>query len=110
MGAGNAPALVDETCDLGMAASFIVTGKTFDNGMICAAEQAVVVVDAVHDEMLQLLQKRGVHFLDEVRDSACCSMEAPWLATHVGARHCLSSLIADHWQRCRGAGRRACHF
>lgn len=63
VGAGNAPALVDETADLDMACASIVLSKTFDNGMICATEQAVVVVDAVYDQFLHKLQSRGVHVL-----------------------------------------------
>lgn len=63
VGAGNAPALVDETADLDMACSSVVMSKTFDNGMICAAEQAIVVVDAVYDEFKAKLERRGVYIL-----------------------------------------------
>jgi len=63
VGSGNAPILVDETADLDMAVGSIVLGKTFDNGMICAAEQSVVVVDSVYDRFKKLLQARGVHFV-----------------------------------------------
>lgn len=61
VGAGNAPALVDETCDLREAVSGIILSKTFDNGMICATENSVVVVDEVYDEFKRLLQERGVY-------------------------------------------------
>jgi acetaldehyde dehydrogenase/alcohol dehydrogenase len=47
VGSGNAPVLVDDTANLNQACGSIVLGKTFDNGMICAAEQSVVVVEAV---------------------------------------------------------------
>jgi acetaldehyde dehydrogenase/alcohol dehydrogenase len=63
VGSGNAPILVDETANLKQAVGSIVLGKTFDNGMICASEQSVVVVDAVYDELKTLLEFRGVHFL-----------------------------------------------
>jgi acetaldehyde dehydrogenase/alcohol dehydrogenase len=63
-GAGNAPVLVDELADLKTACSFIVLGKTFDNGMTCAAEQSIVVVGRVYDEFKSLLQERGVYFLN----------------------------------------------
>jgi acetaldehyde dehydrogenase/alcohol dehydrogenase len=63
VGSGNAPILVDETADLKQACGSIVLGKTFDNGMICASEQSIVVVDAVYDELKTLLQERGVCFL-----------------------------------------------
>lgn len=73
VGAGNAPSIVDETADVDRAAGFIVTGKTFDNGVICASEQAVVAVDAVYDDLYAALARRGVHFLD---DSAKAQLEA----------------------------------
>lgn len=63
VGSGNAPILVDETADLKQACGSIVLGKTFDNGMICAAEQSIVVVDSVYDELKTMLEERGVHFL-----------------------------------------------
>jgi acetaldehyde dehydrogenase/alcohol dehydrogenase len=63
VGSGNAPVLVDELADLKMACGSIVLGKTFDNGVICAAEQSAVVVDAVYDEFRKLLEARGVLFV-----------------------------------------------
>ena len=63
VGSGNAPILVDETSDVLQACGSIILGKTFDNGVICAAEQSVVAVDAVYDELKELMQGRGVHFL-----------------------------------------------
>jgi len=63
VGSGNAPVLVDETADLSLACGSIVTGKTFDNGMICAAEQSVVVVQEVYDELKQKFIDRGVYFV-----------------------------------------------
>ena len=63
VGSGNAPVLVDETADLKQACGSIVLGKTFDNGMICAAEQSVVLVDEIYDEFKEMLKGRGVYFL-----------------------------------------------
>jgi len=63
VGSGNAPVLVDETSDVLQACGSIILGKTFDNGVICAAEQSVVAVDAVYDELKELMKGRGVHFL-----------------------------------------------
>jgi acetaldehyde dehydrogenase/alcohol dehydrogenase len=63
VGSGNAPVLVDETAKLQEACGSLVLGKSFDNGMICAAEQSVVVVDQVYDEFKMLLEDRGVYFL-----------------------------------------------
>ena len=65
VGAGNAPALVDESADLDMAVSSIFMSKTFDIGMICAAEQAVVVVDEVYDHFRELMVQRGAYFLND---------------------------------------------
>lgn len=64
VGAGNAPVLVDETANLPLACGSIIMGKTFDNGMICAAEQSAVVVKDVYQEFKKLLEDRGVHFLE----------------------------------------------
>lgn len=63
VGAGNTPALIDETAHIKMAVSSIILSKTFDNGMICASEQSVVVVDSVYDSVRQEFIDRGAHFL-----------------------------------------------
>ena len=55
--------LVDETADIRQAVGSIVLGKTFDNGMICAAEQCVVCVEEVYMEFKRLLEQRGCVFL-----------------------------------------------
>ncbi len=76
VGAGNAPVLVDETADLPLACGSLVMGKTFDNGMICAAEQSVVVVKDVYAEFKSLLEARGVYFLrDADRDKLAAYMQ-----------------------------------
>ena len=54
VGAGNTPAIIDETADLTMAVSSIIHSKTFDNGMICASEQSVVVLADIYDVVLVL--------------------------------------------------------
>ena len=63
VGAGNTPAVIDETADLQMAVSSILMSKTFDNGMICASEQSVVVVDEVYDAVKAEFLKRGAYIL-----------------------------------------------
>ena len=63
VGAGNTPALIDETAHIKMAVSSIILSKTFDNGMICASEQSVIVVDNVYDEVRKEFQDRGAYFL-----------------------------------------------
>lgn len=64
VGAGNTPAVIDETADIQMAVSSILLSKTFDNGMICASEQSTVVMDDVYDAVKQEFAKRGAYFMD----------------------------------------------
>ena len=64
VGAGNTPAVIDETADIQMAVSSILLSKTFDNGMICASEQSAVVMDDVYDAVKQEFTKRGAYFLN----------------------------------------------
>lgn len=64
VGAGNTPALIDSSAHLKMAVSSIILSKTFDNGMICASEQSVIVVDDVYDEVRQEFIDRGAYFLN----------------------------------------------
>ena len=65
VGAGNVPAIIDDTADILMAVSSIVHSKTFDNGMICASEQSVIVLDKVYDAVRTEFAARGCYFLDE---------------------------------------------
>ncbi|MEG3435565.1 bifunctional acetaldehyde-CoA/alcohol dehydrogenase [Pannus brasiliensis CCIBt3594] len=64
VGAGNTPALIDETAHIKMAVSSIILSKTFDNGMICASEQSVIVVDSIYEEVRQEFIDRGAYLLD----------------------------------------------
>lgn len=61
VGAGNTPAVIDETADIQMAVSYILMSKTFDNGMICASEQSIVAVDDVYDAVKKELVYRGAY-------------------------------------------------
>ncbi len=63
VGPGNVPAFVERTADLRKAAENIITGKTFDNGTICASEQAIVAEDCIADELIQHLKENGAYFL-----------------------------------------------
>jgi len=65
VGAGNTPAIIDETADLTLAVSSIIHSKTFDNGMICASEQSVIAEDSVYDDVRALLVKMGCHLLNK---------------------------------------------
>ena len=63
VGAGNTPAVIDKTADIRAAASAILHSKTFDNGVICASEQAVVVAKEIYGEFRVELEKQGAYFL-----------------------------------------------
>ncbi|MGO8766342.1 MAG: bifunctional acetaldehyde-CoA/alcohol dehydrogenase [Limisphaerales bacterium] len=63
VGAGNTPAIVDETADVRMAVSSILMSKTFDNGVICASEQSVIVVRAMYEAVKQEFLTRGAVIL-----------------------------------------------
>ncbi len=63
VGAGNTPAIIDETACIKTAVNSILLSKTFDHGVICASEQSVVVVDAVYKEVKEEFKKRGATLL-----------------------------------------------
>ena len=63
VGAGNTPAIIDETAHIKMAVNSILLSKTFDNGVICASEQSLVVLDQVYDEVKNELSDRGAYIL-----------------------------------------------
>ncbi len=63
VGPGNTPAIMDETCDIQMAVSSVLMSKTFDNGMICASEQAVVVDASIYDAVKKEFVRRGAYML-----------------------------------------------
>ena len=64
VGAGNTPVIMDESCDIQMAVSSVLQSKTFDNGMICASEQSVTVLDAIYDQVKAEFIKRGAYILN----------------------------------------------
>lgn len=70
VGAGNTPAVIDASADIPMAVSSILLSKTFDNGMICASEQAVVVVDAIYEQVKAEFGHRGAYILDPEQTEA----------------------------------------
>ena len=65
VGAGNTQVIIDDTADIKMAVSSIIHSKTFDNGMICASEQSVVVVKDIYDAVKEEFITRGAYFLNE---------------------------------------------
>ena len=64
VGAGNTPAIIDDTADVLLAVNSIIHSKTFDNGMICASEQSVIVLDGVYDAVKAEFSRRGCYFLN----------------------------------------------
>lgn len=64
VGAGNTPAIIDDTADIVLAVNSIIHSKTFDNGMICASEQSVIVHKNVYDAVKTEFAERGCYFLN----------------------------------------------
>lgn len=64
VGAGNTPAVIDSSADITLAVNSIIHSKTFDNGMICASEQSVIVLDKVYKMVKKEFAERGCYFLD----------------------------------------------
>ncbi len=65
VGAGNTPAIIDDTADILLAVNSIIHSKTFDNGMICASEQSVIVIDKIYNKVKKEFADRGCYFLNE---------------------------------------------
>ncbi len=65
VGAGNPPAIIDDTADVTLAVNSIIHSKTFDNGMICASEQSVIVLDKVYAQAKKEFAARGCYFLNK---------------------------------------------
>ena len=64
VGAGNTPAIIDDSANVVLAVNSIIHSKTFDNGMICASEQSVIVLESVYDTVKTEFANRGCYFLD----------------------------------------------
>ena len=64
VGPGNTPAVIDDSADILLAVSSVIHSKTFDNGMICASEQSVVVLDSIYDRVKAEFIKRGCYVLN----------------------------------------------
>ena len=68
VGAGNTPVIIDDTADVKLAVNSIIHSKTFDNGMICASEQSVTIIENIYKEVKEEFALRGCYFLkkDEI--------------------------------------------
>ncbi|MBE6776930.1 MAG: bifunctional acetaldehyde-CoA/alcohol dehydrogenase [Ruminococcaceae bacterium] len=64
VGAGNTPAIIDESADILLAVNSIIHSKTFDNGMICASEQSVIVLESIYNAVKEEFATRGCYFLN----------------------------------------------
>ena len=85
VGPGNAAAVIDETADIKMAVSSILMSKTFDNGMICASEQSVVVVDKVYEEVKKEFIYRGAYLINEAEEKKM--IDLPFIDPKRGTAH-----------------------
>lgn len=65
VGAGNTPAIIDDSADILLAVNSIIHSKTFDNGMICASEQSVIVMEKIYDTVKNEFTERGCYFLTD---------------------------------------------
>jgi acetaldehyde dehydrogenase/alcohol dehydrogenase len=65
VGAGNVPAVIDESADILCAVNSIIHSKVFDNGMICASEQSVIVLEGIYEQVREEFAARGCYFLKE---------------------------------------------
>ena len=65
VGAGNTPVIIDETAHIKMAVNSILLSKTFDNGVICASEQSMIIIDSIYDKVKEELVERGAYILDK---------------------------------------------
>ncbi len=65
VGAGNTPVIIDETADILLTVSSIIHSKTFDNGMICASEQSVIVSDKIYEAVKKEFKTRGCHICNK---------------------------------------------
>ena len=85
VGPGNASAVIDETADIKMAVSSIIMSKTFDNGMICASEQSVIVVDEIYEEVKKEFIYRGAYLLNQEDENKLIAL--PFIDPKRGTAH-----------------------
>ncbi len=98
VGAGNTPVVIDETADIKRAVASILMSKTFDNGVICASEQSVIIVDAVYDAVRERFASHGGYLLQGHELSAVQSIllkNGALNAAIVGQPACNIAALAD---------------
>ena len=85
VGPGNTSAVIDETADIKMAVSSILMSKTFDNGMICASEQSVVVVESMYEEVKKEFIYRGAYLVSKADEKKM--IDLPFIDPQRGTAH-----------------------
>ncbi|CAH1224994.1 Aldehyde-alcohol dehydrogenase [Paenibacillus plantiphilus] len=70
VGPGNVPCFIEQSADINQAVTDLILSKTFDNGMICASEQAVIIEEAIYDSVKKLMKDNGCHFLSKAETEA----------------------------------------
>lgn len=70
VGPGNVPCFIEQSADINQAVTDLILSKTFDNGMICASEQAVIIEEAIYDSVKKLMKDNGCHFLNKAETEA----------------------------------------
>ncbi len=85
VGPGNTAAVIDETADIKMAVSSILMSKTFDNGMICASEQSVIVVEDIYEEVKKEFVYRGAYLVKKEDEKKM--IELPFIDPQRGTAH-----------------------
>ncbi len=85
VGPGNTSAVIDETADIKTAVSSILMSKTFDNGMICASEQSVIVVDKVYEEVKKEFIYRGAYLVNKAEQKKL--VDLPFIDPQRGTAH-----------------------
>lgn len=74
VGPGNVPCFIEKTADLRQAVTDLILSKTFDNGMICASEQALIIEEPMYDQVRQMMIDNGCYFLDKTETEAVSSL------------------------------------
>lgn len=74
VGPGNVPCFIEKSADLEQAVTDLILSKTFDNGMICASEQAVIIEEPVYDKVRKLMKDNGCYFLNKTETEAVSSL------------------------------------
>ncbi|MBR5304171.1 MAG: bifunctional acetaldehyde-CoA/alcohol dehydrogenase [Candidatus Gastranaerophilales bacterium] len=85
VGPGNTAVVIDETADIKMAVSSILMSKTFDNGMICASEQSVIIVDSVYEEVKKEFAYRGAYLVNQAEQQKL--IDLPFIDPARGTAH-----------------------